>query len=254
MKSVSVFRALLLAAPLLASPALAESGGGCWLGAVVGLDPNGDNFLSVRRAPNGAAGLASEKDRLHKGDTADVCQQVGRWLYVTYKRGGGRFDGWVFSRYIAPAPQTYAPAPAYVPSVYVAPAPAYVPPSLPPYLQLIDGGNTLYAPIMLGDIPINAMVDTGATHLSITESLADQLLQTGQAAPGPDATVAIADGSESIERTVIIYRVTVAGRVIHNVRAGAASNGSPLLLGLSVLSSASARVILDIADKRLVFE
>jgi hypothetical protein len=66
--------------------------------------------------------------------------------------------------------------------------------------------------------------------------------------------VTIADGSESIERTVIIYRVTVAGRVIHNVRAGAAPNGSPLLLGLSVLSSASARVILDIADKRLVFE
>jgi hypothetical protein len=191
MKGARVFRALLLAAPLLASPALAKTG--CTRGAVFGLDPQGSNNLAVRAAPGGALGVAAEIDQLYTGDVVCLYPRVGSWFHVSYDRNGdGRaiarssvegatHEGWVWYSYIAivqtPAP-SYAP-PSYAPPVY---APA---PSLPRYLQLIDGGNSLYAPIMLGDIPINALVDTGATHLSITELLAEQLLQSGRLRQDP---------------------------------------------------------------------
>jgi gag-polyprotein putative aspartyl protease len=247
-------------------PAKAESAGSgasCFPGAVVGLDPHGDNNLSVRRAPNGPSGLASEKDELFTGDTVSVCDRVGNWLFVTYNRDGRRFSGWVFSRYIAPtqsyaAPPpapTYAPsAPAYVPPVYAPPAPSYAPPRPTNYLQLTDRGDGLYASIMIGNIPTTVLIDTGSTHLAITESLADRLLQSGQAMPGPGAIVTLADGSSSAQRTIYIQNVTVAGRVLHGLRAGVGRDVSPLLLGLSVLSSASTKVGIDFETKRLVFE
>lgn len=71
-----------------------------YVGHVFGLDPYGDNFLSVRRRPNGPSGSAYEIDQLYTNDQVCVAQTAGRWLFVKYQRGGRMFSGWVFDSYI----------------------------------------------------------------------------------------------------------------------------------------------------------
>ena len=63
-------------------------------GKVRGLDPNGDNFLSVRTGPGTSY---DEIDRIYNGDGVSICTQQGKWLRVKY--GNGR--GWVYGKYVA---------------------------------------------------------------------------------------------------------------------------------------------------------
>lgn len=84
-------------------------------GEVTGLDPNGDNFLSVRSGPGGRP--YREIDRVHTGDGLALCSRRNAWYGVVY---GGPADacgvtrpvssprsykgpcrsGWVHSRYV----------------------------------------------------------------------------------------------------------------------------------------------------------
>jgi hypothetical protein len=92
-------------------------GGTCATGGVIGLDPNGDNFLSVRSGPGGQP--FREIDRLFTADAVHVCGRKAPWLAVVYSadrtaqdscnigaKGARRsYDGpckfgWVHSRYI----------------------------------------------------------------------------------------------------------------------------------------------------------
>ena len=84
-----------------------------------GLNPNGDNFLAVKAAPN----LQARRiDKLGPGDAFYICQsaQGGEWTGIVYSAGGGLGDGcgvastvdrrqnysgscrsgWVFSKYV----------------------------------------------------------------------------------------------------------------------------------------------------------
>jgi hypothetical protein len=71
------------------------------VGRVVGLDPRGDNFLSVRKRPQGPSGPVSEVDQLFTNNSVCIVGRAGRWLNVRYARGGRMFSGWVYDRYIA---------------------------------------------------------------------------------------------------------------------------------------------------------
>ena len=81
---------------------------------VGGLDPNGDNFLALRAAPNGSAAMVRQ---LPPGARLDVGEKSGAWLRVTTQDGD---EGWVFGRYVLPygaatsRPATPAPSYAYV--------------------------------------------------------------------------------------------------------------------------------------------
>jgi hypothetical protein len=89
----------------------------CSSGEVVGLDPNGDNFLSVQSGPGGQP--YREIDRLLSADTVHVCGRKAPWLAVIYSAPGkahGSCDiaskgtghpyegpcryGWVHSHYV----------------------------------------------------------------------------------------------------------------------------------------------------------
>lgn len=50
-------------------------------GEVTNLNPQGDNYLSVRAAPTSAA---EESDRLQPGSRFAMCQKVGDWYGVIY--------------------------------------------------------------------------------------------------------------------------------------------------------------------------
>ena len=55
-------------------------------GQIVGLDPNGDGFLSVRSGPGGRP--YSEIDRLYNGQSVFICGKRGPWLPVVYASSG----------------------------------------------------------------------------------------------------------------------------------------------------------------------
>lgn len=93
-----------------------ESDGCASLGQVVGLDPNGDGFLSVRSGPGGKP--YREIDRLYNGNQVFICHAKGPWRAVVYGQspdgtcgvsipwpirqpytGPCRF-GWIHSRYV----------------------------------------------------------------------------------------------------------------------------------------------------------
>ena len=52
------------------------------IGRVVNLKPGGDNFLSVRAAPDTRA---AEKDRLSAGEIVAMCDKAGSWIGVVYR-------------------------------------------------------------------------------------------------------------------------------------------------------------------------
>ena len=58
------------------------------IGRVVGLDPQGDNFLSVRRRPHGPSGPAYEVDQLFTNNRVCIVGSDGKWLNVRYERRG----------------------------------------------------------------------------------------------------------------------------------------------------------------------
>ncbi|MHC2107033.1 integron [Methylobacterium sp. CM6246] len=55
-------------------------------GQVVGLDPNGDGFLSVRSGPGGRP--FREVDRLYNGNLVAICTENGPWMGVVYGTRG----------------------------------------------------------------------------------------------------------------------------------------------------------------------
>lgn len=59
------------------------------LGRVVGLDPKGDGFLSVREGP---APKERERDRLRSGASVTICDERGPWLGVVYSPNAGSVD------------------------------------------------------------------------------------------------------------------------------------------------------------------
>ncbi len=86
-------------------------------GDVVGLDPHGDGFLSVRSGPGGKQ--FREIDRVYNGMHLKICDERGPWLGVVYTPDGNSQTcgverswptrlpytgpcryGWVFSRYV----------------------------------------------------------------------------------------------------------------------------------------------------------
>ena len=83
-------------------------------GVVVGLDPQGDGFLSVRSGPGGRP--FREIDRLFNGDSVWICDEHAPWYGVVYNHGddcrlpgswpvtqpytGPCLHGWVHRKYI----------------------------------------------------------------------------------------------------------------------------------------------------------
>jgi Bacterial SH3 domain len=80
-------------------------------GQVSGLDPQGDNFLTVRAGP---AKRNAAIDRLRSGSTVQICDSSGNWIGIVYGSGCGTGSplpkrqpykgpcksGWVFKKYV----------------------------------------------------------------------------------------------------------------------------------------------------------
>ena len=113
-------------------------------------------------------------------------------------------------------------------------------------------GRALYTYIDIGPWPQRMLVDTGATNLTVNESLAQRLLAGGLAHEGPQGIVTLADGSQREQQSVIIDTVTIGRHVLHGVLASVSPDGSDMLLGLPVLNQIG-RFTIDTAINRLIF-
>ena len=65
---------------------------------VTGLDPYGDNFLSLRSGPGGVAGTAAELKRMGPNTLLTLLETRGKWMHVRLLDGE---TGWAYSKYVA---------------------------------------------------------------------------------------------------------------------------------------------------------
>ncbi len=77
--------------PVRAGEAGAELDACPSIAAVTGLDPRGDDFLSVRSGPGGRP--YREVDRIHTGQRLAVCEARGLWFGVVYATDARRDCG-----------------------------------------------------------------------------------------------------------------------------------------------------------------
>jgi clan AA aspartic protease (TIGR02281 family) len=147
--------------------------------------------------------------------------------------------------------QSDAVAPTTVAST---PAPTYAPAPAGMRLPIMFGNSGAYVAVSIGTIAANMLVDTGATGMTVSASIADQLIASGQATERPSETVTLAGGIKQAFRQVNISSVTVGGHVVNNVHAGVTPDGSDMLLGLSVLAQVAPKFAINIAANTLDFE
>jgi hypothetical protein len=95
-----ILASALLLASTVASYASASPPDDCsQTGYIVGLNPYGDNNLSVHAGPY-ARDTRDEIDELFTGDTVCVHGKAGPWFHVQYVRNGRAQTGWAHARYI----------------------------------------------------------------------------------------------------------------------------------------------------------
>ena len=103
-------------------------------------------------------------------------------------------------------------------------------------VTLTTDGQSLHLEVGLGARTYSYMLDTGASDMTVTKSIADLLVLEGHAIRGESIPVVLADGSRHTEPTIVIDRVTVGSHTVENVVASVSSDNAMMLLGLSVLN------------------
>ena len=161
---------------------------------------------------------------------------------------------------VAPAPPpVVAPAPVAIAPEPLAPAPAAKDPQVKPAqaasrLPLLFANNGAYVAVSIGSTAANMLVDTGATGMTVSESVANALIANGQATSAPSETMVLAGGGKQEFRTLTISAVTVGGHVVRNVHAGVTPDGADMLLGLGVLAQLTPKFAINVANSTLDFE
>ena len=181
-----------------------------------------------------------------EGDTtADCYRQDGKKTVWTLDKP---FDYGLTSApaYVAPPVVAQAPVPdstRYVPSAGGSDAACDV-------VASVMVGHSIHINVNVGGTPVDMILDTGAEISSISTSLADTLIASGQATEAAPVRMTMADGSKHFERTIVVKTMTVGNHVRYNVHVSV-SDGMALL-GLPVLN-AIGKFTIDSAHNQLTF-
>jgi clan AA aspartic protease (TIGR02281 family) len=106
--------------------------------------------------------------------------------------------------------------------------------SVPIYFE--RDGRAVFVDVTLGSQPAHLLIDTGSTNVTVSESLAEELLSRGEADEAPSAQVQLADGSTTTARNIYVHTLKIGDNVLRNVRAGVTPDGADMLLGFPVLN------------------
>jgi predicted aspartyl protease len=115
-------------------------------------------------------------------------------------------------------------------------------------------GGEIHVPVALSGYPVTMVVDTGATIMTVSETVANSLVNNGRASfTGNVATVTLADNSTRSEREISINSLTVGNHTIQHVIAHVAPDGSEMLLGHLVLARLAPKFGINVASSTLEF-
>ena len=157
-------------------------------------------------------------------------------------------------RWYDPSPPVAAPEPApTLADAPAAPAPTYNAPA-PDHVPIIINGTEALVALSVGSLPLIALIDTGATSMSVPLSTANALIANGQAVEGPAITITHADGRAVPGRSIIISVVTIGDHVLHDIRSSVEPDGSETLLGFRVLNMVSGKFAINTNTNTLDFE
>jgi clan AA aspartic protease (TIGR02281 family) len=115
-----------------------------------------------------------------------------------------------------------------------------------------SGGRAALVDLLVGSLPVRMLIDTGATSMTVTQSIASILVQNGEATWLDPTTVSLADGSVTQMRQLTIRNVTIGRHTVNNIVAGVVSDSSDMLLGFPVLNRVG-RFTIDTNSRRLIF-
>jgi hypothetical protein len=113
--------------------------------------------------------------------------------------------------------------------------------------------RAIHLSVFFGGRAVRVLLDTGATNLSINETIAGQLIASSDATEGEPVRVVMADNSTQTLRTVVIGTLTVRNHSMHNVRAAVEPGDAEPLLGMAILNQISGgKFTIDTANNKLV--
>jgi predicted aspartyl protease len=154
------------------------------------------------------------------------------------------------ARYDTPAPvvaSTPEPLPAFTPIVR-APTSSTI-----DEVPITFGKGGAYVAVSIGNMPATMLVDTGATGMTVSETIANWLVANGQATNGKTDHATLAGGVQKDFRGIDIGSVSFGGHVVRNVHASVVPDGADMLLGLGVLAEVSPRFSINVATSTLDF-
>jgi clan AA aspartic protease (TIGR02281 family) len=119
-------------------------------------------------------------------------------------------------------------------------------------LHTNDGGQSLFIDANLGTSAYSFQLDTGASDMTVSQTVAARLLRDAHAVSGPPETVTLADGSEHTVQSITINTVTVGTHRVSDVHATISPDSAPMLLGMGVLNRIG-RFTVDAPNRQLTF-
>jgi predicted aspartyl protease len=117
-----------------------------------------------------------------------------------------------------------------------------------PFVTLHDG---IHITVTIGGYPTDMLLDTGASIVQISESLAEALIARHQAYPVAPGQVTIANGETITQQKILVSRLTIGRHSLTNVTLSVSPTGSNLL-SLPVLKSIG-KFTIDSARGQLTF-
>lgn len=99
-----------------------------------------------------------------------------------------------------------------------------------------NGGTIVQVDVLMGGQPIRMTLDTGATHCTVTEAVATNIVNSGRGVWGESLTSELADGSRHTARSVLVREMRIGSHIVRNVQA-VVSSSSDMLLGFPALNA-----------------
>jgi clan AA aspartic protease (TIGR02281 family) len=141
-------------------------------------------------------------------------------------------------------PSTATPAPSYL-----AQAPST---GAPDAVGTVSGTSGALVQVALGSHQEVMLIDTGATNVLLSPSVAEELVSSGEADWGGATTTEIADGSKVPTRMLTIHQLRIGKHMLYNVPALVNATDTMMLLGFPVLNQIG-RFTIDTTSNLLVF-
>jgi hypothetical protein len=117
---------------------------------------------------------------------------------------------------------------------------------------IINLNNAVFIQLSVGARLVLMQIDTGATEMTISNSVARALIANGEAILTTDKTYVLANGAKVTAKRVIIHDVRIGAHVLRDVAAGIVPDDAGMLLPFPVLNQVG-RFTIDTNNSKLIF-